>query len=248
MTPFPVEALFCGALAPLGPHGASSGISKQRMPGPWIVTPTGISGDHQGDTKHHGGIEKAIHHYPYDHYAAWRAENAAIAVFHNPPAFGENLSTVGIIEDDVCVGDVFRLGEAILQISQGRQPCWRINAFSGWPALAHRVQVTGRTGWYYRVLQPGQVHTGDLLALDHRPRPDWSVARLMRTMFARSVDRDELRLMSDVPELSENWRRTVMKRLETGEAEDARTRLEPPKETPETPPPSCKKSKWSASS
>lgn len=229
MTPLPVGGLYCGDLAPLGPRGASSGIAKQQTLGPWTVTPTGIAGDHQGDTRHHGGPDKAIHHYPRDHYAVWRAENAAIAAFHNPPAFGENISTVGVIEDDVCVGDVFRLGEAILQISQGRQPCWRISAFSGWPALAHRVQMTGRTGWYYRVLQAGQVPIGSMLHLDHRPQPDWNVARLMRSMFARDVERDELRQISDLPELSANWRRTIMKRLETGRAEDSRARLEPPR-------------------
>ncbi|MEP9379209.1 MOSC domain-containing protein [Aquabacter sp. CN5-332] len=224
----PIDILYCGTLAPLGPRAVASGIAKRPMPGPWTITRTGIVGDAQGDTQHHGGLEKAIHHYPHDHYAAWRLENPDVPAFHRAPAFGENISTAGLTEDDVCVGDIYRLGGVRLQISQGRQPCWRLGAHSGWPELPKRVRATARTGWYYRVIEAGEVVPGSPCRLDHRPRPEWTVGRLMRAMLAREIDRDELGLIAEIPELSEGWRQTCRKRLAAGKVEDWGARLDGP--------------------
>ena len=112
----------------------------------------------------HGGPEKAVHHYPFDHYEAWRTELGDIGLLRQPGAFGENLSAVGLTEADVAVGDVFRLGSAIVEVSQGRQPCWKLNERFGQPTVAKSVQASGRTGWYYRVIETGLV----------APMPSWS--------------------------------------------------------------------------
>ncbi|BCJ91010.1 molybdenum cofactor sulfurase [Terrihabitans soli] len=223
-----VDRIYCGKIAPLGPHGAASGIAKHAVEGPWTVTEFGIVGDHQGDTRVHGGPEKAIHHYPREHYEAWRREEPSIALFGDPPGFGENLSTLGLMEDDVCIGDVFRLGGVILQISQGRQPCWRLNAHSGWPELARRVRATARTGWYYRVLQAGTVDPGSRLALAERLQPDWSVGRVMRVMLAHEIDLNELAGIAEIAELSEGWRQTCRKRIAARRPEDWGKRLDAP--------------------
>jgi MOSC domain-containing protein YiiM len=223
-----IDQLFCGKIAPLGDFGAASGIAKHPVAGPWTITENGIVGDHQGDTRVHGGAEKAIHHYPREHYVQWRAEAPDVALFNAPPAFGENISTLGLKEDDVCIGDVFRLDDVILQIGQGRQPCWRINAHTGWPDLARRVHETARSGWYYRVLQTGTVEPGHTLRFLERPQPDWTVGRVMRAMLARGVDRSELSGIAEIPELSENWRRTCRKRIAANRTEDWGKRLDGP--------------------
>ena len=194
----------------------ASGIAKRPTAGPWTITKTGIVGDHQGDIEHHGGPEKAIHHYPREHYASWRTEHPEAAAFHNPPSFGENISIVGLTEDDVCVGDVYRIGSVVMQISQGRQPCWRINAHTGLADLAQHVRNTGRTGWYYRVLEAGVVQPGSQLRLDERPRPEWTLKRLMQAMFSRDTASDDLSQLANLPELAERWRQTFHNRLLKG--------------------------------
>jgi MOSC domain-containing protein YiiM len=223
-----IDQLYCGEIKSLGPNGAASGIAKRAVAGPWIVTDVGIVGDHQGDTRVHGGPEKAIHHYPREHYAAWRTEAPSVALFDRPPGFGENISTLGLAEGDVCIGDVYKVGGVVLQISQGRQPCWRINAHSGWSELAWRVRETLRSGWYYRVLQPGVIEPGDALALAERSQPDWSVARVMRAMLAQDIDKDELADIAAIAELSEGWKQTCRKRIASNLPEDWKKRFSGP--------------------
>src|SRR5262245_19612484 len=98
-------AVLCGQLSPLGERHLS-GIAKTRAPDPWHMTRTGLVGDAQGDLKNHGGPEKAIHHYPFDHYAEWHKEFGSHPLLGEPGAFGENLSTTGWTEETVHIGDV----------------------------------------------------------------------------------------------------------------------------------------------
>ncbi|MEO0913788.1 MAG: MOSC domain-containing protein, partial [Pseudomonadota bacterium] len=161
-----IERLFVGQVRGFGGNGRTSAIDKQPIPGPWHIATTGLRGDEQADTRHHGGPDKALHHYSRDHYATWRRElPAAREALRTAPAFGENISTHGLSEADICIGDVFCLGDVILQVSQGRQPCWKLNIRFGVSDMALRVQRSGRTGWYYRVLEPGVVEPGDILRL-----------------------------------------------------------------------------------
>ncbi|MHA6686618.1 MOSC domain-containing protein [Mesorhizobium sp. A556] len=216
-----IEALFIGKLAPLGPQRAPSGIRKARADGPQDVTSVGLLGDHQGDTKSHGGPEKALHHYPRDHYAAWAADGIEAV----PAAFGENISTFGLTEGDICIGDIYRLGKAVLQVSQGRQPCWRLNARFERPDMAYRVQKTGRTGWYYRVLGEGTASAGDALTLEERPQPHWPLTRLIDLLYTRTLDLTALAGLAAMPELAPSWRNLATRRLETGSVENWEKRL-----------------------
>src|SRR3546814_708068 len=153
-----------GRIAPLGRAGVASGIFKRPVDRAVQVTRTGLAGDEQGDRKHHGGPEKALHHYAFEHYPAWRAELPALApCLAGEGAFGENISTDGLTEADVCIGDVFRFGTSLVEVSQARQPCWRLNERFGDATMARRVQDTGRTGWYYRVRS--EEHTSELQSL-----------------------------------------------------------------------------------
>jgi len=219
-------SVLVGALAPLGPDGIVSGIAKTITAGPWRITPDGLEGDAQGDRKHHGGPEKALHHYPREHYAAWATEIGPHPLLSAPGAFGENLSTTGWTEADICIGDVVRFGPVLLQASQGRQPCFRLNRRFGRDDIAVMVQRTGRTGWYYRVLETGVVETGSALSVVDRPQPDWPLVRLLHLLYRDTRNREALMQAADIAELAEGWRALFRRRLETNSIEDWHRRLE----------------------
>ncbi len=177
--------VFVGEVAPLCAGGPPSAIGKRPAPAPWRIGALGLEGDAQADRKHHGGTEKALHHYPFEHYDFWRREIGERPALLSPGGFGENLSTIGWTEEEVCVGDVIRFGEALVQVSQGRQPCFKLNLRFEVKDMARRVQNSGRTGWYYRVLEPGVAREEDALELVERPSPDWPLARLTGAADAR---------------------------------------------------------------
>ncbi|MGU3496202.1 MOSC domain-containing protein [Xanthobacteraceae bacterium A53D] len=226
MSAYPLLALLTGQVRPLGARGVPSGIVKTPTPGPVHLSATGFASDEQGDLRYHGGPEKAVHHYPFDHYAAWQQEIGAHALLAQPGAFGENLSTSGLTEEQAAIGDVFALGSAIIEISQGRQPCWKLNERFAVSGMARQVQVSGRTGWYYRVRQSGMVAPGDDLTLIDRHAPEWTVARVWRAFYVNALDYDELRLLAEHPLLAERWRTHAMRRIETRSVESWTERLE----------------------
>ncbi len=214
-----------GPVAPLGPDGPPSGIAKRSVPGPWTITATGIVGDAQGDLRYHGGPEKALHHYPQDHYAAWADEIGDHPLLSAPGAFGENLATAGWTEHDICVGDVVRFGPVLLQVSQGRQPCFKLDRRFGRPGMARAVQSSGRTGWYWRVLEEGSVEPGEALVLIERLQPDWPLSRLVHLFYRDTRHRGDLEAVAGLPELAESWRALARRRLESGAVEDWSRRL-----------------------
>lgn len=226
-----LRAVLVGELKPLGAQAVPSGIDKQAAPGAVGIGPEGLAGDHQGDRKNHGGPEKAIHHYPYDHYAWWRSRYPELAPqLDRAGRFGENISTKGLCEADVCIGDVFRLGSAVVQISQGRQPCWRLNARFAEKTMARRVQESARTGWYYRVLESGRVTAGDTLELLERPAEGWSLQRILHLLYRDTLNREALSGLAELPELAESWRFLARRRLDRAAVEDWTARLETPQQ------------------
>lgn len=225
MTGIPLQALLVGDMRPLGSRGVPSGIAKASVDRPLSLGKLGLAGDAQGDTKHHGGAEKALHHYALDHYPDWAAEIGTRAVLATAGGFGENLSTLGLTEDDVAVGDVFALGSAIIEVSQGRQPCWKLNERFAQPDMARRVQASGRSGWYYRVLQAGEVSPDAQLQRIDRAAPAWTIRRIWRVFYIDTLNRAELAELADLPHLAEGWQRHARRRLETGRVEDWTSRL-----------------------
>ena len=216
-----------GPVAPLPGSDRTSGIDKHPVTGPVSLGPEGFAGDEQADRRVHGGPEKAVHHYPRDHYPVWQAELGPLPVLDAPGAFGENISTQGLTEAGVAVGDIFRLGSALLQVSQGRQPCWKLSFRFGIKNMARRVQDSGRTGWYYRVLQPGTVAPGDRLVLIDRVAPEWTLHRLWHALYVDRMNLTELQGIAALDVLAEGWRRHAQRRVETGRVEDWSRRLEP---------------------
>lgn len=221
-----IGAVLTGRVAPLGSTGKPSAIAKTPVDGRLRIGPAGLEGDAQADRRHHGGPEKALHHYSLDHAPAWRAElPAAPDLLEAPGAFGENLSTRGFTESQVCVGDLWRAGTALLQVSQARQPCWKLNARFGVPDMAQRVQASGRTGWYSRVIETGTVAAGDSLVLVDRLHPDWTLARLLHVFYIDRLDRAALTEIAALETLSTSWRSLAARRLERSAVEDWAPRL-----------------------
>ncbi|MDN7142445.1 MOSC domain-containing protein [Pseudomonas sp. JQ170] len=222
-----LDAVLTGRAVPYTRPGSHSAIDKQPRTGEVAVTELGLAGDEQGDLRVHGGRDKAIHHYPREHYAAWALELGAHPLLQAPGAFGENFSTCGWTEHTVCLGDRLRVGSAVLEVSQGRMPCWKLNDRFGVRDMSLRVQHSGRTGWYYRVLEEGVVAAGSVFELIERRYPQWSVARLSSVLFDKQVDADILRQCLTLP-LAPSWRRTLERRLEKAEVEDWAPRLQGP--------------------
>lgn len=218
--------LLTGRAAPLPGSDALSGIVKLPVSRPLMLGPEGLEGDEQADRRVHGGVEKAVHHYPFDHYAAWQAELGALPALAAPGGFGENISTSGLTEATVAVGDIFRLGSALLQVSQGRQPCWKLNRRFETPDIARWVQQSGRTGWYYRVLAPGTVAPGDRLELVDRIAPDWTLHRLWHALYVDRLNKGELQGIAGLDVLAEGWRKYAVRRLDSGRVEDWTKRLD----------------------
>lgn len=220
-----LDTLLTGRVQPFTRPGTQSAIDKQPQQGQLKVSTLGLHGDEQGDLRVHGGVEKAIHHYPLEHYARWADELGAHPLLTQPGAFGENFSTTGWSEHDVCLGDRIRVGTALLEVSQGRMPCWKLSDRFAVANLALRVQQSGRTGWYYRVLEQGVVSAGDSLQRVERPFAEWSLARLSAVLFDKQVETELLRECLALP-LVPSWRRTLERRLEKGMTEDWGPRLQ----------------------
>ena len=216
--------LLTGKAQPYTRPGSRSGIAKQPRSDKVWISPIGLEGDEQGDLRVHGGPDKAVHHYPFQHYAMWQAELGERPQLQTAGAFGENISTFGLDERTVCLGDRYTLGSALLEVSQGRQPCWKLNDRFGVADMARRVQDTGRSGWYYRVLQPGLAQAGDALALLERPHADWPLQRLGQLMYQRVLSPALLEPALALP-LVPSHRKLFERRLQQGIVEDWGSRL-----------------------
>lgn len=210
---------------PDGSPGGRSAIAKQPVAGPVQVGPEGLEGDEQGDRRVHGGPDKAVHQYALEHYAAWRADLGALPVLDAPGAFGENLASAGVTEATLCWGDRVRIGSVLLEVAQSRQPCWKLNLRFGHKDMARRLQDTGRTGWYWRVLEPGQLQAGDAIHLVERPHPAWTLARVVDLLYHRPLDRETLQGLARL-HLPPSWQRIVQGRLERGQVEDWARRMQ----------------------
>lgn len=228
MTEFLVAQVRVGRVRPLGPREVPSGIRKSPVRGAVAVGVDGLAGDEQGDRRNHGGRDKAVHAYPLSHHADWIADLPALAGQFEPGAFGENLVAQGVVEADLCLGDLWRLGGTLLEVSQSRQPCWRLNLRFGLPDMARRVQATGRCGWYFRVLEPGEIEAGQTARLVDRPHPDWDLARVGDLLYRECLDRDALAAFAALAGLPERWREMAARRLASGQTEDWTRRLDTP--------------------
>ncbi len=169
-----------------------------------------LAGDEQADVVHHGGPDKAICAYFHDHYPYWED---VLGKPLTPGAFGENFTLRGATEADVRIGDTFRVGDALLQVSQPRVPCFKLSAVHERPTLEAEVTASGYTGFYLRVLRPGSAAPGDRLLLDAPHPAGVTVAEANRIMHRDKDDLRGLRALLAVDALADSWRSHLTNRL-----------------------------------
>jgi len=163
-----INSVFVGSVQAMPGDGRPTGIFKQPRTDALVIERNGLVDDAQADLRVHGGPEKALHQLPIEHYDLFRARFPGNAAQFVAGSLGENFSTQGWREEDVCVGDVYALGTARVQLSQPRTPCWKIDARHGVDGLTLLIERLGVAGWYYRVLAPGLVQKGDTISLLER--------------------------------------------------------------------------------
>lgn len=171
---------------------------------------TNFDGDRQADLKNHGGPDKAVCVYSFDHYSFWEA---TLGEKLEPGAFSENLTIAGLREAEVCLGDTFRVGEALVQISQPRQPCSKLAGKRGSKGLPGIIHETSFSGFYLRVLKEGAVKAGDPFELAARHPLGVTVEFANQVMYRQRIDVESLQRVLAVAELSGAWRRTLSNRL-----------------------------------
>jgi MOSC domain-containing protein YiiM len=194
-------------------HGAQtvqSAIARQPVTHALELGLNSFVGDQVADRQHHGGPDKAVNVYALEHYAHWEDRLGRVL---ERPAFGENFTVQGLLETHVCIGDSFKVGSSVVQVSQPRVPCFKPAALHGEPRLTKWMLDSGFTGWYFRMLEPGQVSPGDELVPTDRSRAGVTVQEANRVMHHDQHDREGLERLLAVPELALAWRRPLQMRL-----------------------------------
>lgn len=194
-------------------HRMLSAYRRQPVTGPVAVQDLGLEGDQVGNTRVHGGPEKAIYAYPLAGYAAWAAEFPDIAERFEPGAMGENLVVDGLDEASLCLGDVIRCGTATLQIAQIREPCSTFAAALGTARVVKAMTRSGRCGWYFRVLEAGQIAPGNGHDVIARPNPAWPITRFTPIAAGKAGRHEELAELIALAGLSAYWRAKLARRL-----------------------------------
>lgn len=190
-----------------------SGFMKTPISGPVELTLTGLQGDGQADLKNHGGPDKAILCYNAGHFPFWKTELSRDEITGG--MFGENLTIENLSEEEVCIGDTFEIANVVVQVTQPRQPCWKLGRRWNEPLLPKRVVKTGFSGWYLRVLKPGMIEAGQGYQRVEQPNPAWTVRRAHETMYRKDASATDLKELANLPELSDAWRREITAKIKS---------------------------------
>ena len=201
-----------------------SAIARRQVEGELLLTERGLEGDEQAEKSWHGGPDRALCHYPREHYPYWCREFPEQSALFCAPAFGENLSTEGLTEENVFIGDIFRWGDALIQVTKPRSPCFKLNYHFGIGDLSALMQASGRVGWLYRVVAGGSVSAEQPLVLASR-LSDVSVREAAAIAWHMPFDDEQYHRLLSAAGLSVSWARTMQKRRISGEIEDNARRL-----------------------
>ena len=193
-----------------------SAIAKLALDGPVAITRVGLAGDEQADPVHHGGPDMAVHLYPLDHHTFWREQIGDHELLGNPGAFGSNLAVYGLVEKQVLLGSRYRLGSALIEVCQPRQPCWKIEHRFETRNMVKTILASGRCGWFFRVIEEGTAQAGDMLSLEEEGLPSWTMARLFEALWGTTTPTDTamLREIATLPPLADKLRGKIMARLD----------------------------------
>jgi len=197
-----VEKIFVGKPKKEPWASALTSISKQEVQDRQRVDRFGLVNDEQADKVNHGGAAMRLHAHPIERYAFW---NNKFMTKLEAGAFGENFATSGLLEEQIYVGDICRIGTVTVQLSQGRVPCHKLCDHTDIKELAYWFQKTGYTGWYYRILETGHVQAADAIELIERPQSNLSLLELNKIFFTRKSNPDLARKVLEVEALSAEW-------------------------------------------
>ncbi|MDQ0167047.1 MOSC domain-containing protein [Bacillus horti] len=209
---YSIVSINVGKPAPLTYQGKeiSTGINKSRVEKPLFLSFTNFEGDGQADLVNHGGRDKAICVYAYDHYPYWEKRlNKPLQV----GAFGENLTVSGLLEDEVCIGDIFQLGEAIVQVCQPRYPCHKLSKKHDVADFPLQVIETGYSGFYLRVLKEGMVKPEDTLVLIEKHPAGYSVSFANQLKNEKNPSKEGLTKLIELDALAQSWCESLRKKL-----------------------------------
>tara|TARA_R110002153_G_scaffold32008_2_gene97026 strand:- start:1180 stop:1815 length:636 start_codon:yes stop_codon:yes gene_type:complete len=205
-----IIGLYTGKLSHIGEKRSPTGIYKQSVD-KVTVDELGIVGDIQADKRFHGGVEKALHQYALSSYEKIIKRYPLLHKQAKPGAIGENLSATAMNEHNVCIGDIYNLGTAILQISSPRIPCWKIDAKFKQPDLNQFISLNRLNGWYYRVLQPGEITIKDEFLLQQRPNVHVTIDTMLKVIYA-NADEQSIELATTAIGLDPEWQNRLQKK------------------------------------
>ncbi len=213
-----IESIQVGKPKSIAPDWTTS-IYKSPVVGQVFLSKYNLDGDKQADLSVHGGLDKAVNVYPLEHYHYWNQRAGFLLrkrIDVPSPcngSFGENFTVSGLFEDDVCIGDIYQVGSCVVEVSQPRQPCWKLARKFNQAKLPFWIQQTGKTGWYLRVLQEGKVQSSDIFTLSERVNPSWSITQANQLMYAPERPKHSLISILECKQLSTSWRQTFEKHL-----------------------------------
>ncbi len=189
-----------------------SAIYKKSVEGRVYLAETNLDGDKQAATRVHGGPNKAVCCFASEHYPYWQKATGKGAAFRYG-AFGENFTLAGLLESNVCIGDIYAVGDAVIQVSQPRQPCINLVRKWGIDDMPERMVASDQTGFYVRVVQTGLVGAGDAVELKEQLYPDLTIVTSNAAMYRKEGGQTLAARLAELPELAEEWRRVFRKRL-----------------------------------
>ncbi|GHB60513.1 MOSC domain-containing protein [Persicitalea jodogahamensis] len=196
----------------------TTGIFKEPVTGPIPLNFVNLQGDRQADLTVHGGPDKAVYAYDLTHYAVWKSEIARSD--WTPGLFGENLTTEGLLESEVRIGDLFRAGTALLRAVQPRFPCYKLNVRFDDPGMTRRFAQLGRPGIYFRVVEPGIIAAGDALALTEAAETDVTIQTVNDVVLKQKGDYELVARLASLPHLAESLRAKFSNHVSRQQSQD----------------------------
>jgi MOSC domain-containing protein YiiM len=188
-----------------------SGIAKVPLESSTVfVSATNIDGDGQADLTVHGGVDKAVYCYPMDHWPWWEREKAFPC---QAAAFGENLTVEGADETEIAIGDRFRWGDVVLEVSQPRAPCFKFAIYTNRADAPALMTISGRSGWYFRVIREGRAPVGGSVLVRESVAGGPSVRETFFAALHARTDKETLQRIAATPALASSWKTAVALRL-----------------------------------
>ncbi len=191
----------------------STAIFKEPVPGPVPVRQLNLEGDRQADLTVHGGPYKAVYGYPSEHYDYWRADLPQQAFPWG--AFGENLTTEGLFEESLFIGDRVKIGSSVLQVAQPRLPCYKLTIRFDRDDMIKRFLRSRRSGFYFSVVEEGDVQTGSPIEIVSRDPDQVTIADISNLYFSKEPDRELLQRAANVTALPQAWRDYFLSRAQS---------------------------------